>query len=174
MAEVIFWVFAAIVLAFGFVVFWGAPYVPSKRKELKAAFDELYPLKKSDVVVDIGSGDGVVLREAALHGAGAIGYELNPLLVAITRLASRREPKVQAHVANFWNIHLPEETTVIYIFAVSRDIGKLGEKIAEEATALNKKLTVITYGSQIPGRKALRVLGAHSLYEFAPLQATKA
>lgn len=172
--EIAFWVFAAIVLAFGFVVFWGAPYVPSKRKELKAAFSELYPLKNTDVVIDIGSGDGVVLREAALHGARAVGYELNPILVAITRFISRREPKVQAHVANFWNVHLPKETTVIYIFAVSRDIGKLGEKIAEEATALNKKLTVITYGSQIPGRDAAKVLGAHSLYEFTPLQVKKA
>ncbi|QQG50648.1 MAG: class I SAM-dependent methyltransferase [Candidatus Saccharibacteria bacterium] len=174
MAEIAFWIFAAIVLAFGFVVFWGAPYVPSKRKELKAAFSELYPLKKDDVVIDIGSGDGVVLREAASHGAKAIGYELNPILVAITRFISRRNPNIQAHVANFWNIRLPEETTVIYLFAVSRDIGKLGDKIAEEATRLDKKLTVITYGSQMPGRNPLRMLGAHSLYEFTPLQVGKA
>jgi hypothetical protein len=50
---VIFAAIAAVVLLFGFVAFTGAPYVPSRRRDLQKAFDELYQLKKTDVLVDI-------------------------------------------------------------------------------------------------------------------------
>lgn len=109
-------IISVLVVAFGFVVFWGAPYVPSHRKEVAAAFRELYRLTKKDVLVDLGSGDGVVLRVAAEKVNQAIGYELNPLLVWISRLLSRRFHNVQIHTLNFWQHHFPETTTVIYIY----------------------------------------------------------
>jgi SAM-dependent methyltransferase len=171
---ILYWTVALIVLAFGFVVFWGAPYVPSKKKDLERALDELYSLSENDVLVDIGSGDGIVLRAAARRGARAIGYELNPLLVAIARWISRGEPRVQVHVANMWHIHLPPETTVVYVFTVVRDIAKLTRKFDEEATRLGKTLNVISYGCEVPGRTPLKTLGAHNLYEFTPLQIKKA
>lgn len=171
---IVFWIFAGIVLAFGFVVFWGAPYVPSKKKDLAQALDKLYPVDKDDVLIDIGSGDGVVLRAAAKRGARAIGYELNPILVAISNFLSRRESRVSSHVANFWYIKLPPETTVIYVFAVSRDIAKLTRKLDAEALRLNKSFKVITYGSEVPDRKAVATVGAHNLYEFTPLQTREA
>lgn len=170
----VFWIFSGIVLAFGFVVFWGAPYVPSKKKDLARALDELYPIGKDDVLIDIGSGDGVVLRAAAKRGAKAIGYELNPILVVISNWLSRRYEGVSSQVANFWHIKLPAETTVIYIFAVSRDIGKLSRKMEAEALRLNKSLKVITYGSEIPNHKPIATVGAHNLYEFTPLQTQQA
>lgn len=170
----LFWAFSIVVLAFGFVVFWGAPYVPSKKKDLARALDELYPVGAGDVLVDIGSGDGLVLRAAARRGAKAIGYELNPLLVMISRLLSRNMPGIATYVANFWHIRLPHDTTVIYVFAVSRDIGRLTQKITEEATRLGRPLPLISYGCEVPGHTPLKTLGAHSLYEFTPLQASKA
>jgi hypothetical protein len=170
----LFWIFSAVVLAFGFVVFWGAPYVPSKKKDLARALDELYPVNENDVLIDIGSGDGIVLRAAAKRGARAIGYELNPILVGIANFISRKQKKVSSHVANFWHVKLPADTTVIYIFAVSRDIAKLSRKIEAEAVRLDKTLKVITYGSEIPDRKSIATVGAHNLYEFTPLQTTEA
>jgi hypothetical protein len=174
MEETLFWIFTSVVLAFGFVVFWGAPYVPSKKKDLARALDELYPVGKEDVLIDIGSGDGVVLRAAAKRGARAIGYELNPILVAIARWLSRGQTGVSSHVANFWHVQLPSETTIIYVFAVSRDIVKLAHKLDSEATRLNRSLKVITYGCMVPDKKAISSLGAHTLYEFTPLQTEKA
>jgi len=168
------WVFAGVVLAFGFVVFWGAPYVPSKKNDLAQALDELYPLSKRDLLVDVGSGDGVVLRAAAARGARAVGYELNPILVAISRWLSRGDVRVQAHVANFWQVQLPAETTVVYVFAVQRDIAKLAAKIGEEAGRLGKPLMVISYGCQLPGHTAVKKRGAHFLYKIEPLHAHRA
>jgi len=62
---VIFAAVAAVVLLFGFVAFTGAPYVPSRRRDLQKAFDELYRLKKTDVLVDIGSGGGASAKATA-------------------------------------------------------------------------------------------------------------
>lgn len=168
------WIIAVVALLFGFVVFWGAPYVPSKRSDLKRAFDELYPLKKDDVLVDVGSGDGVVLRTAAEYGARAVGYELNPILVWISRGLSRHQPAVKVTTANFWHIALPEDTTVVYIFSVSRDSNKLVRKMTQEATRLGRPLRLISYGHRLPGLTPVKEVGAHLLYQFEPLQAGKA
>src|SRR3990167_11438551 len=86
-------VVATILLVFGLVVFRGAPYVPTLRKNLEQGFRDVYPLSERDLLVDIGSGDGVVLRQAAKCGARAIGYELNPFLVVISKLLSRSEER---------------------------------------------------------------------------------
>jgi SAM-dependent methyltransferase len=163
------WLLAGIVLLFGFVVFVGAPYVPSKRRELEGALSELYNLSAKDMLVDIGSGDGIVLRVAAKKGAYAVGYELNPALVFISRFLSRRFKRVHVHIANLWKVHFPEETTVVYVFAVQRDIEKIARKLQREADRLGKPLSVISYGCIIPHMTALRSLGAHHLYTFPPL-----
>ncbi|HEU5121742.1 MAG TPA: class I SAM-dependent methyltransferase [Candidatus Saccharimonadales bacterium] len=165
----LFWLFAGLVLLFGFVVFFGAPYVPSKRRELEQVFAELYKITDQDVLVDIGSGDGVVLRMAAKKGARAVGYELNPALVLISRLLSKRYKTIKAYTANLWKAEFPEETTVVYVFAVERDIEKIARKLQREANRLRKPLSVISYGCAIPHMAALKTLGAHYLYTFAPL-----
>lgn len=170
----IFWVFAAIMVGFGFVVFWGAPYVPSKKKALEKALDELHPLGKRDVLVDIGSGDGIVLRAATRRGARAIGYELNPLLVLISRWLSKGDARVSVHMANFWLVKLPIDTTVVYVFTVTRDVAKLVRKMNAEAARLNRPLKLISYGCEIPGYRSLGTIGAHNLYEFTPLHNEKA
>lgn len=168
------WLAIAVVLAFGFVVFWGAPYVPSKRRELAQAFDDLYPLDADDVLVDIGSGDGIVLRQAAKKGAKAIGYELNPFLVLLSRWLSRGEPKITVHLANFWQVPLPADTTVVYTFGESRDIAKMAKKVEKEAQRLERPLVFISYAFAVPGQTPHKTLGAYFLYEYAPLQIKKA
>src|SRR5579863_3157455 len=91
-----------IVLIFGIVVFRGAPYVPSHRRFARAAFRTLYPLSDKDVLVDLGSGDGIILRLAAERGARAVGYEINPILVAITWLFGHHNPKISVRLADIW------------------------------------------------------------------------
>src|SRR5680860_1758140 len=86
--------FVTIAIFFGAVVFRGAPYVPSQKFYINQALRELYPISNKDLLIDIGSGDGVVLREASKLGARAIGYEINPFLVIISRLLSRKDNRV--------------------------------------------------------------------------------
>lgn len=167
-------VVGGIVILLGFSVFFGAPYVPTRRRDLGRMFDELYPLSDSDVLIDVGSGDGVVLREASRRGARSIGYEISPLLVVISKLLSRGDPKVRISMANFWQATFPAETTAIYAFSVERDANKLKKKIQSEAVRLNKPLTLICYGSPLPGVVSLREFEAYHLYQFHPLQVGEA
>lgn len=165
------WILAAIVLIFGFVVFRGAPYVPSRKREIDRAFTELYSLDASDVLVDIGSGDGIVLRRAVAHGARAVGYELNPILVVISRWLSRQQKDmIQVNLADFWRVQLPDDVTVVYVFGESRDIVKMANKVHSEATRLGRPLAFISYGFVVPGCDAVKTVGAYHLYELAPLQ----
>lgn len=168
------WLLAGVVLLFGFVVFRGAPYVPTHKKEIKGAFEELYPLGKNDVLVDVGSGDGVVLRVASTYGAQAVGYELNPALVFIAQFLSRGDSNVSVRLADFWLTQLPDNTTVVYAFAVSRDIPKMTAKLQNEATRIGRPLHLITYGSNIADRTPVKVVRAHFLYTFEPLQPQEA
>jgi hypothetical protein len=170
----LFWLVAAIVLLFGFVVFRGAPYVPSHRREVLRAFSELYPVGVDDVVVDVGSGDGIILRLASARGARAVGYELNPVLVIISRFLSRGDKNVKVYLSDFWLTKLPDDTTLVYAFTVTRDIEKMAKKLQGEADRLGHPLYFVSYGSSIGTHEKLKELGAHHLYRFDPLQEMKA
>lgn len=167
------WLVLILVLTFGLVTFRGAPYVPSRRRYIKQAFTELYPLGDTDLLVDIGSGDGVVLRTASEYGAKAVGLELNPILVVISRILSRRDKNVTINLADFWLTPLPDQTTVVYGFMVTRDIKKVAIKLQHETDRIGRPLTFISYGNSIRGREYDKKLAGYTLYTFAPLQMSK-
>lgn len=165
-----FYVATALILLLGFSAFFGAPYVPSRKRDFMRMFDELYPLTSTDVVIDVGSGDGIILREVSRRGARAIGYEISPLLVSLSKWLSRRDNRVSIVMANFWHARFPSETTVVYAFSVGRDARKLKNKIQTEANRLQKPLTLICYGNPLPETSVEREFEAYHLYRFYPLQ----
>jgi SAM-dependent methyltransferase len=167
-------IIGVILLLFGLVVIKGAPYVPTHVSEIEQAFDKLYKLNSRDTLVDIGSGDGIVLRHAAKRGAKAIGYEINPILVIMSQLLAFRNPLVRTELADFWRKELPRETTVVYIFSVSRDAHKLARKMQQESNRLAKPLPLITYGAVLKDKSATKKHRGHHLYMFTPLQETQA
>jgi SAM-dependent methyltransferase len=169
------WIVVIVVaILFGFAVFFGAPYVPSRRKFIRRAFTKLYPVGPKDVIVDIGSGDGVVLRVAAALGARAIGYEIHPLLVLISKILSAGNNRVKVRLANFWHVEVPADTTLIYTFSVSRDNKKLIRKIQQECDRLERPLNLMCYASPLPGITPVKTFEAYHLYRFHPLQPKEA
>ena len=160
--------FFTIILVFGLVVARGAPYVPSHRRFVRLAFTKLYKLSDKDVVIDLGSGDGLVLRIAAEKASRAIGYELNPILVGISKILSWNNRKIETKIADFWLVNLPIETTVIYAFVVTRDIGKLERKLQQTVDLWGHSVSVVTYGAQLKNKQPVEILHAHSLYVFDP------
>jgi hypothetical protein len=162
------WTILAIFLLFGFVIVRGAPYVPSHRRFVRLAFTQLYKLSDKDVLVDLGSGDGVVLRLAAERGAKAIGYELNPILVALSRFLSRGNPKITTMPGDMWLVDLPKETTIVYAFSVSRDARRLEKKMQQTVNHNGRPVWLITYGAKLKTKEPVRTLHAHSLYLFEP------
>lgn len=170
----IIWAAIVVVLMFGLTAFIGAPYVPSHKRDIRQAFSELYPLSDDDFVIDVGSGDGVVLREVSKLGGSGLGLEINPILVFISNYLSRKDKKIHFKLVNYWISHLPQESTVIYTFSVTRDIQKIADWVQKEATLLKKPLYLITYGSEPISIRSVKAVGAYNLYKFRPLQSTKA
>jgi ribosomal protein L11 methylase PrmA len=68
----------------------GAIYDPSSRIEAEA-MARLAEVRPGEKAADLGSGDGRVVCALARGGAEAHGYEINPVLVLISRRNIRRE-----------------------------------------------------------------------------------
>ena len=167
------WIFATLFMLFGFVVFFGAPYVPAKLRHVRLAFDELYPISSIDVLVDLGSGDGKILREVSRRGARAVGVELNPILATISRLISWADKSVSIQLGSMWLMRFPADTTVVYVFGTSRDIARIERKISKESTRLKRPLFVLSYGFELPTAQLIKQNSMHYLYKISPLQSKK-
>lgn len=155
---------------FMLTAFTGAPYVPTKRGEVDEAFTELRPLSATDTVLDIGSGDGVVLARVARYGARAVGYEINPILVLLARFRLRKYGGLaEVRLTNFWRTPFPEGVTVVYTFGDSRDIPKMYKKVQAEASRLNRAIDLVSYGFRVPGVREDGTHRAHFLYRITPL-----
>ena len=172
----IFWVYliGSIAVFLGMSVFFGAPYVPSRRRDVRRMFDELVVLTRDDVVLDMGSGDGLVLREVSRRGAKAVGYEIHPFFVGLSKLLSLGDPRVAVRWANAWTAAFPAAVTVVYIFAVGRDAQKLIQTMQREADALGRPLRLVCYGNALPGVTPVKTFEAYTLYSFQPLHLAKA
>ena len=151
-----------IVIPFGLGAVLGAPYVPILRRDSRRIL-KLSGLKPGQTLIDLGSGDGRLLRAAAAGGIRCIGYEINPYLVWISRIVCWRYRKlVTIHTANIWNIKFPP-ADVIYIFILDRYTEKLEQKFSAEITRPTK---IISYVYQLPHRKPVHVTHNTFIYEF--------
>ena len=119
------------VFCFGYVLLFGAPYLPTMKRQVKAAI-KLSGLKPGQTLLELGSGDGRVLVAAAQAGLNVVGYELNPLLFMLSYIRVRRYRKqVRVIFGNFWQLSWPA-CDGIYVFLLPRLMGKLEQKIRAE------------------------------------------
>ena len=168
--DIVWFILGAIVIIaaflFMFAAFTGAPYVPSSTSELEEAFTKLYKLSRKDLLIDLGSGDGVVLKMASRHGAQALGVEINPLLVLTTRMRLRKEKHVRVVCKNFYKMDFPPETTVVYVFSDSRDIRKIAKLVQKQSAALGHPIYLISNAFEVPGLEIQKQHRAHYLYKI--------
>jgi len=125
----------AIVLAFFFLflIFNGAPFVPSNSKTVKKMVN-LASIKPGDKAADLGSGSGKIVIALARAGAEAHGYEINPILIWWARKNIRQaglEGKAFIHTKNFWNEDF-SSFKVITLYGVSHIMKKLETKLVKE------------------------------------------
>ncbi len=69
---------------------FGAPYAATREKHMNIMID-LLGLTKEDKFVDLGSGDGRFVIAAAKKGVKSCGYEMNPILVMVSRNNIRKK-----------------------------------------------------------------------------------
>jgi predicted RNA methylase len=103
-------------------------FIPTPYEDIHYFFD-LAPLSPSDVVYDLGSGDGRLLFAAINKGAmRAVGIELNPLQVKRAReLAKSKglEDKVTFLETDMMKVNLSEATVVFcYLFTTASIVLK--------------------------------------------------
>lgn len=153
----------SLIFLFGFVVIFGAPYVPTLKSQQAIAI-ELLKLKPGQVFYDLGCGDGRLLKAAAEQGIDVVGYEINPLLAAISWLRTRRcKGHVKIVCGNFWRANISDADGV-FVFLVERHMKRLDKFLSRQLK--RRKVQVASYGFQIPGHKLAAQRGAMFLYEY--------
>lgn len=160
MLTVVLLIVGLVILLFGFVLFFGAPYLPTLHRQQQAALDML-ELKPGQTLLELGSGDGRMLAAAAQRGIKSIGYELNPLLVAYSWLITRRYRRlVTVKWANFWRTTIPEADGM-YVFLLDRYMSKLYKKITQE---IGKPIKLVSFAFEIPEVKHTKEKSGLYLY----------
>ena len=153
---------AAIIFVFGFVVFFGAPYLPTLTPQVAAALS-LADLQKGEHLIELGCGDGKVLIAAAAAGYRVTGYELNPVLVVVSYVRTWRYRKqVIVRWANFWRVRLPE-ADAIFVFLLPKYMGKLDKKIIQE---FSKPVKLVSFAFKVPNRDVAKEQDGVLLYRY--------
>ena len=158
------WLFLCLlVLPFGIVLLFGAPYLPTRKQQANEALD-LLNLKEGDVFVDLGSGDGAVLIEAARRGLVCYGYELNPLVWLISKIRTLRYGKqIKIYCRDYWLTPLPNNTKGVFVFLLDPFMEKLDKKLTAQ---LESGGQLASYTFKIPGKRPVKSKGAVYIYQY--------
>jgi hypothetical protein len=141
------WIIAALIgavflLPTAYAGLIGAPWAPTRLPSVRRAFDDI-GIGRDDLVVDLGAGDGSILREAVSRGARAFGYELSPVMWLIGCTRMLRKKRISIHYGNFFNKKLPSDTTVVFLFLMPKHMERVGKYIVSQN--LTKNTLVLSY-----------------------------
>ena len=126
----------------------GAPWVPTFTNDVEAILDDAR-LKKNELFIELGCGDGRMLTAAAKRSAQVVGYELNPVLYLIARWHTRRYKNARVRLGNFWRQDLSSADVVI-TFLVPRSMARLEAKTTKE---LKPGARLVSYVFLLPKKK---------------------
>ncbi|XP_072416060.1 adenine nucleotide translocase lysine N-methyltransferase isoform X1 [Chiloscyllium punctatum] len=97
------------------------PYIPASHKQVQNVMTLLEG--RSGKVVDLGSGDGRIVLEASRHGFHpAVGYELNPWLIRLSKFYAWRAGcygQVSYVRQDLWKVDLSDCSNVTVFLAPS-------------------------------------------------------
>jgi len=159
--------------SFGLTGIWGAPYVGTPKRVAREML-KFIDFKPGQTITDLGSGMGGILIVAAQEfGAKrAIGYEIHPLLVWLTRFRARLakiDDRVEVRRANFFKADL-EPTDVLGLYLLAETMDKLQLKLKE---AYSPDTMIVSRGFTVPGVKPVKQtktsLGSMYLYRVGDL-----
>ncbi len=141
----------------------GAPWLPVRAQDIEAAF-RLVHIGPRDVVIDLGSGDGRLLVEAAKRGARVIGYELNPFMV----WWSRRRLKPYGDRAVVYRKNLLQadlaSASVLFVFGLQTIMPAIARKIRAEAPP---GIRIVSFAFELPHWEMEKKEGIALLYRLS-------
>ncbi len=143
----------------------GALYVSTSRAKI-AAFINAVPMKADQMLVDLGCGDGRVLREAhKRYGVRTVGYEINPLAYLKARLFSIGLNKIKIRRQNFWKADL-SEADVVFCYLYPDVMKRLAAKLF---AGLKPGAIVVSSNFTLPGCVPCRILRLESSRHNDPM-----
>lgn len=160
--EVISIIVVVIIGCFSFVLLFGAPYLPTLKIQIGQALD-LLDLQPGETMLELGCGDGRVLRAAAQRGWHVVGYELNPLLVIVARLSTWRYRRtVQIVWGDYWRMTWPPAAG-IYGFILPRFMSKLDKKVIQWK---HRPVKLVSFAFAIPSKNPTHTKGGVFRYDY--------
>jgi len=143
----------------------GAMYPSTGRVKIRAAL-EAVPMSPGQRLVDIGCGDGRVLRAARKrYGVACLGFEVNPIAYLKAMVLTLGRAGIEIRYRNFWSADLAG-TDVVSCYLFPDVMRRLGAKLAAE---LAEGARVISFNFPIPGWKPQATLRAASKLHNDPI-----
>jgi 16S rRNA A1518/A1519 N6-dimethyltransferase RsmA/KsgA/DIM1 with predicted DNA glycosylase/AP lyase activity len=152
-----------------------APYVPIEKRYLKEILKKA-DLKKEDILCDLGSGDGKVLREAikSFELKQAFGIELNYFIYLFSQFLNKMEgvdKKIKIWRGNFLNLpqEILEKTTVFYAYLFPSVLSEIFSNISSR---LKKGTKVISVSFELKNYEKnfklikKEIIGWHTVYYY--------
>ena len=127
----------------------GAVFFPTRKVKMETIIS-LAGIKPGHKVADLGSGDGRILIACAKAGAVAVGYEINPLLVLLSKWNIRKiglQDKATVHWKSFWKIDLSSFDSII-VYGIPYIMNRLKTKLEKEARS---GVAIVSNIYKIPG-----------------------
>lgn len=153
-----------IIASFTLVVLFGAPFVPTHAWVAKEAV-ALAGVKKGQRFLDMGSGNGLVLRLASECGAEAVGYELNPILVLYSRWRLRKLSNARVVWGSYRKADLCS-FNAIFMFGLQKEVNRT-HKLLD--STCSQTVRFVTYGFEVTGKTPAKQKHGLSLYEYRPV-----
>jgi cyclopropane fatty-acyl-phospholipid synthase-like methyltransferase len=113
-----------------FAVISGAPFVPTSKRRLKKMIS-LAEIKKTDTVMDVGCGDGRLVVAAAKLAKQAVGIEINPVLVWVSKFRVARLNNAEIRAENLWKTDF-SNVDIVMLYFIPEKMKKLENKIRNE------------------------------------------
>jgi SAM-dependent methyltransferase len=142
-----------------------APFVPTPKVVVERML-EIAAVEKTDVVYDVGCGDGrMVIAAAKLTGARGVGIEIDPALVAECRAAAEREGV--SRLVRFLEMDATQarltEATVLALYLLPESLEVLSPVFEKD---LRAGARIVSHDYRIPGWDA-RLVRSETLTDEA-------
>lgn len=116
-------------------------------------------------VYDLGSGDGRLLKLAAERGCQAVGFEINPFLVILTKIRFYFSPYrklIEVRWSNFWKADF-RDADVVFVYLLPWKMEKLERTLRSK---LKKGALVVSNSFVFPAWSVLRKDQSTHVYVF--------
>lgn len=139
----------------------GAPFVLTTKKRLEAMM-KLGNFKKTDVVYDLGCGEGRIIRAVAKRGVKkAVGYEFSLFTYLVAKIKTFfKRGKEKIYFRNFWKEDF-KDATIIVCFLLPKPMAKIKKEVWSK---LKKGTRIVSNDAKLPGVKPEKELHKVFLY----------